>query len=67
MKDAAQTTKRVKEIRRDLQALSENYKNDKIIIELEHAKALKRLQSDYKQRNQTLQHEIESMGDSLAS
>jgi len=67
MKDAAQTTKRVKEIRRDLQALAEDYKTEKIHIELEHAKALKRLQSDYKQRNQSLQHEIERVGESLAS
>ena len=67
MKDAAQTTKRVKEIRRDLQALSENYKTDKINIELQHAKALKKLENDYKQRNQSLQHEIESVGESLAS
>ena len=67
MRDAAQTTKRVKEIRRDLQAMSENYKTDKINIELEHAKALKRLESDYKQRSKFLQHEIESMGESLAS
>jgi hypothetical protein len=67
MKDAARTTKRVREICRDLQSLSENYKTDKINIELEHAKALKRLQSDYKQRSQSLQHEIESVGESLAS
>ena len=67
MKDAAQTTKRVKEIRRDLQALSENYKTDKIDIELQHAKALKRLENDYKQRSKSLQHEIENMGESLAS
>jgi hypothetical protein len=67
MKDAAQTTKRVKEIRRDLQALSENYKADKINIELEHAKARKRLENDYKQRSKSLQHEIEIVGESLAS
>lgn len=67
MKDAAQTTKRVKEIRRDLQALSENYKADKINIELQHAKALQKLENDYKQRNKSLQHEIESVGESLAS
>jgi len=67
MKDAIQTTKRVKEIRRDLQALTEDYKTEKINIELEHAKALKRLENDYKQRSKFLQHEIESMGESLAS
>ena len=67
MKDAAQTTKRVKEICRDLQALSENYKTDKIDIELQHAKALKRLENDYRQRSKSLQHEIESVGESLAS
>ena len=67
MKDAAQATKRVKEIRRDLQALSENYKTDKIDIELQHAKALKRLENDYRQRSKFLQHEIENMGESLAS
>jgi multidrug resistance efflux pump len=67
MKDAAQATKRVKEIRRDLQALTEDYKTGKINIELEHAKALKRLQNDYEQRSKFLQHEIENMGESLAS
>jgi hypothetical protein len=67
MKDAAQATKRVKEIRRDLQALTEDYKTEKINIELEHAKALKRLENDYKQRSKFLQHEIENMGESLAS
>lgn len=67
MKDAAQATKRVKEIRRDLQALTEDYKTEKINIELEHAKALKRLENDYKQRSKSLQHEIENMGESLAS
>ena len=67
MKDAAQATKRVKEIHRDLQALTEDYKTEKINIELEHAKALKRLEKDYKQRSISLQHEIENMGESLAS
>lgn len=67
MKDPVQTSKRVKESHRHLQALAENYKADRIDIELQHAKALKKLEKEYAERSKSLQGEIESIRESLAS
>ena len=67
MKDSKQTSRLLKTVHRNLQNLTENYKTNKIDIEIQHAKALKKLGDDYKRRSDLLKEEIESMGQNLAS
>lgn len=59
--------KRVRSIAHNLQKLAEDYRTFKIDIALQHTKALKKLASDYAERSKSLQKEIESITDSLAS
>lgn len=61
------SAKRVQTIRHDLQKLAEDYKTARIDIELQHTQALKKLASDYAERSKSLQHQIESIADPLAS
>lgn len=66
-KDPLLAVKRVKTIRHDLDALANHYKTEKVAIELQHTRALKKLQTEYAERSKTLQQDIESITDSLAS
>ena len=61
------SAKRVQAIRHDLQRLAEDYKTARIDIELQHTRALKKLASDYAERSKSLQHEIESIANPIAS
>ncbi len=67
LKDPLITAKRVKTIRHGLDALAQDYKTEKISLDLKHTQALRKLQNEYAERSKSLQHDIESIKDSLAS